>query len=89
MYNVTLRRFRETTISVRKQLVLLILSVLYCVLFVALVIRHARRMRRIVICSLYGCKIFFYVIPLTAPFSKRKKVTEHKMCVLIFCTTFI
>jgi hypothetical protein len=57
---------------------------------VVLVIRHAKRMRRIitVICGLSGSNIIFprYLIN-GAIFGKR--VTEHKMCVLIFSTTFV
>jgi hypothetical protein len=51
--------------------------------FVALVIQHAKRMRRIVICGLSSSTIFFNVISDTAPFSK-KRVIEHEMCVLIY-----
>jgi hypothetical protein len=45
----------------------------------ALVIQHARRTRRIVICGLYGCNVFFHIISENAPFSG-KRVTQHKMC---------
>ena len=31
--------------------------------FVALVIKHARRMRHIVICGLPGCTVFSHIIP--------------------------
>jgi hypothetical protein len=60
----------------------------YCeFVFVALVIQHAMRMRRIVVC---GCLAlhFAHIIPQTARFSKTK-VIEHKMCVFSFSTKFI
>jgi hypothetical protein len=56
---------------------------------VALLIQHAIRMRHIVTS---------FVTPLAPPYFStlshkrhdfRKKVIEHKMCVLIFCTTFV
>ena len=53
--------------------------------FVALGIQHAVRMRHIVICVLSGCTVFFI---LRHNFRK-KKVTEHKMCVSIFFTTSV
>ena len=45
-HNVTLRRVRVTTFAVEKRKVLHIRSV-----FVALVIQHAKRMRRIILSS--------------------------------------
>ena len=45
-------------------------------------------MRRIAICSLPGCTVFFH-ISWTARFLGEKEVTEHKMYVLIFPTTFV
>jgi len=45
-HNVTLRRVRVTTVAMEKQDVLHIRSV-----FVALVIQHAKRMRRIIVSS--------------------------------------
>jgi hypothetical protein len=55
---------------------------------VALLIQHATRMRHIVIGGLSGSTILFDIISQTARFAENK-VTEHKMCVLIFATTFI
>jgi hypothetical protein len=55
----------------------------------ALVTQHAMRMRRTVM-SPVACLILshvpHYLINGTV---FEKNVTEHKMCVLIFCTTFV
>jgi hypothetical protein len=56
-------------------------------IFVAGGVQHAMRMHHIVICGLSGSTIFFHIIPYNAQTSG-KKVMEHKMCVLIFSTTF-
>ena len=69
-------------IAVEKQWVLTYSG---CV-FGAVLIQHAMLMPRIFICGLYN--IFFpHIISQTAGFSK--KFTGHKMCVLIFSTTFV
>ena len=39
-----------------------------------------------VICDLFGSTVFFHNISSVARF---KNVTENKMCVLVFCTTFV
>jgi hypothetical protein len=52
----------------------------------ALGIQHAMRMLHIVICGLPRSTIFFNFISYTPRFSKN--VTEHKMCVSNFSTTF-
>jgi hypothetical protein len=52
--------------------------------FVALGFQHAIRMCHIAICGLPDSTIFFHIISQKAKF--KKKITEHKMCVLIFST---
>jgi len=54
--------------------------------FVALGKQHAMRVRHIVICALSGSTIFSTLSHTWHDF--RKKVTEHKMCVLTFPTNF-
>jgi len=81
-YSVTMTCLRVTTVALEMSF-----TQLKCV-SVALVIQHALRMRHIAICGLPRSTIFFphYLINGTI---FGKKVTEHKMCVLIFCTTFV
>ena len=58
--------------------------------FVALVIQQAMRMRRIILSSV-GCLIvpYFPTLSYTARFSGGKKITEHKIRVLIYSTNFV
>jgi hypothetical protein len=57
--------------------------------FVALGIQHAVHMRRIVIFGLFGSTVLFHIISKMAKSLGGKKVTERKMCVLIFSTYFV
>jgi hypothetical protein len=56
--------------------------------FVALGIQQAMCMRHIAICGLPRSRKFFHIISQAARFPK-KKINGHKMCVLIFATTFV
>jgi len=56
---------------------------------VALVIQHAMRIRHIVICGLSGYTIFFSHYLINGTIFGKKKVTEHKICFLLFSTTFV
>jgi hypothetical protein len=51
-------------------------------LSVAVVTQHAKYMSRILSCSMCFPPVFFHIISYTKHF--RKKVVEHKICVLIF-----
>jgi len=60
----------------------------YCeCVFVALGIQHAMRMRHIFICALSGSTIFFHINK--RHHFRKKTPLNKKMCILIFCTTFV
>jgi len=56
--------------------------------FVALVIQHPVPICHIVKLGLPRCTEFSHITSKTARFWK-KKVTEHNMCVLMFCTSYV
>ena len=56
-------------------------------MFVVLGTQHSMGMRHILICSLPGSTIFFHIIHKLHEL--KKKVVEHKMCVLISSTNFV
>jgi hypothetical protein len=55
---------------------------------IALLIQHATRMRRVTSFVAPRCPLYFSTLS-HKWCDFRKTVTEHKMCVLIFCTTFV
>jgi hypothetical protein len=74
-----MRSDRLTIVAVEKAI-----SITYSeCLPVALVIQHAVRMRRIVICGLFGCTYFSPHYLLNGTIFERKKLSEH------FSTTFV
>ena len=84
-YNVTLRGVRATIVAVEKKWVLHNLSVCICSLRYPACNAHAPY------CHLWSgplCNIFPHYLINSTIFERKKKVTEHKMCVLIFSTTF-
>jgi len=65
------------------------ISITYCeCVSVALVMQHAMRMRPAVISGLSDCTIFFSTLS-HKWHDFRKRVTEYKMCVVIFSATFV
>ena len=81
-----MRRVRAIIVAVEKQLVLRILSV--C--FLGLGMRHAMRMRRIVICGLPDSAIISSVLfGKRSDFGTKKNVIGRKMRILILSATFV
>jgi hypothetical protein len=57
-------------------------------MLVALGVKHTRRMRRIVICGLPGCAVFFHIIVSNGTIFG-ENLLNIRTFVLIFCTTFV
>ena len=57
--------------------------------YVALVTQHAMRSACAILSSVAGPAVHYFSISGKRYDFRKKKVIEHKMCVLIFCTTFV
>ena len=85
--NVSLKLVHITIVAVGKKLNITFSECL----FVAVVIQHAMRMRRIIFSSVasQATPYFSTLFKKTVRFLEKKKDVEHKICVLIVYTTFV
>jgi len=81
MYDIILRHILATTVAIEKQLVLHVISICVCKFrFLAWNAHTSCHLWPAWICYIFPCPINSMIFV---------KVFEHKICVLIFCTTFI
>ena len=83
---LTLTRVSATTVAVDKQYYIFRVCVCVCAC-VPLVMQHAKNIRRIISSSATSPALQFSIFFINGMIFG-KKVTEHKMCVLIFSTNF-